>query len=42
MVLRLIPMKILTLEQLRLPPVLQTVSDAPKGLILVTGPNGIR
>ena len=40
MVLRLIPMKILTLEQLRLPPVLQTISDAAKGLILVTGPTG--
>jgi twitching motility protein PilT len=40
MVLRLIPLKILTLEQLRLPMVLQTVSDAPKGLVLLTGPTG--
>jgi len=40
MVLRLIPLKILTMEQLRLPPVFRNVSDAHKGLILVTGPTG--
>jgi twitching motility protein PilT len=40
MVLRLIPLKILTMEQLRLPDILRTVSDAHKGLILVTGPTG--
>ncbi|MGA1621320.1 MAG: type IV pilus twitching motility protein PilT [Synechocystis sp.] len=40
MVLRLIPLKILTMEQLRLPEILRTVSDAHKGLILVTGPTG--
>jgi twitching motility protein PilT len=40
MVLRLIPLKILTLEQLRLPPVFKDVSDSHKGLILVTGPTG--
>ncbi len=40
MVLRLIPVKILTLEQLRLPPVFKDVSDYHKGLILVTGPTG--
>ncbi|ELR99804.1 type IV pilus twitching motility protein PilT [Gloeocapsa sp. PCC 73106] len=40
MVLRLIPMKILTIEQLRLPPVFKDVSDYHKGLILVTGPTG--
>jgi twitching motility protein PilT len=40
MVLRLIPLKILTLEQLRLPPVFKEVSNAHKGLILVTGPTG--
>jgi twitching motility protein PilT len=40
MVLRLIPLKILTLEQLRLPPVFKDVSNAHKGLILVTGPTG--
>jgi len=40
MVLRLIPLKILTMEQLRLPDVFRTVSDSHKGLILVTGPTG--
>ncbi len=40
MVLRLIPLKIMTMEQLRLPEILRTVSDAHKGLILVTGPTG--
>ena len=40
MVLRLIPLKILTIEQLRLPPVFKEVSDAHKGLVLVTGPTG--
>jgi len=40
MVLRLIPVKILTLEELRLPMIFQEVSDAHKGLILVTGPTG--
>ena len=39
-VMRLIPVKILTLEQLRLPPVFKDVSAAHKGLILVTGPTG--
>ncbi|MCS7148088.1 MAG: type IV pilus twitching motility protein PilT [Geminocystis sp.] len=40
MVLRLIPLRILTLEELRLPPVFKDVCDAHKGLILVTGPTG--
>jgi twitching motility protein PilT len=40
MVLRLIPMKILTLEQLRLPMVFQEVCNVHKGLILITGPTG--
>lgn len=40
MVLRLIPLKILTLEQLRLPSIFKDVSDVHKGLILVTGPTG--
>jgi twitching motility protein PilT len=40
MVLRLIPVKILTMEQLRLPPVLRDVCHYHKGLILVTGPTG--
>jgi twitching motility protein PilT len=40
MVMRLIPLKILTLEQLRLPPVLREICHYHKGLILVTGPTG--
>jgi twitching motility protein PilT len=40
LVLRLIPLKILTMEQLRLPPVFKDISDAHKGLVLVTGPTG--
>ena len=40
MVMRLIPLKILTMEQLGLPPVFQDISDAHKGLVLVTGPTG--
>lgn len=40
MVLRLIPLTILTLEQLRMPAVLRDVCHHHKGLILVTGPTG--
>ena len=40
MVLRLIPQTILTMEQLNLPSVLQSLAARPKGLILVTGPTG--
>lgn len=40
MVMRLIPLKILTMEQLRLPPVLRDICHYHKGLILVTGPTG--
>lgn len=40
LVMRLIPLKILTLEQLNLPPVFRSISDYHKGLILVTGPTG--
>ena len=40
MVMRLIPLKILTMEQLRLPPVFRDVCHYHKGLILVTGPTG--
>ena len=40
LVLRIIPLKILTMEQLRLPPVFKDISDAHKGLVLVTGPTG--
>jgi twitching motility protein PilT len=40
MVLRLIPQTILSMEQLHLPSVLQSLAARPKGLILVTGPTG--
>jgi twitching motility protein PilT len=40
MVMRLIPLKILTMEQLNLPPVFRDVCHYHKGLILVTGPTG--
>jgi twitching motility protein PilT len=40
MVLRLIPMRILTCEQLGLPPVFRDVCHFHKGLILITGPTG--
>ncbi|MEH2269235.1 MAG: type IV pilus twitching motility protein PilT [Nostoc sp.] len=40
MVLRLIPLKILTMEQLNLPPVFRDICHHHKGLILVTGPTG--
>ncbi len=40
MVLRLIPLTILTLEQLGLPDVFRSISDQHKGLVLVTGPTG--
>ena len=39
-VFRAIPTKILTLEELGLPPVLKQICDKEKGLILVTGPTG--
>lgn len=40
MVLRLIPLKILTMEDLGLPPVFRDLCHYHKGLILVTGPTG--
>ncbi len=40
MVLRLIPVKILTMEELNLPPVFRDLCHYHKGLILVTGPTG--
>ena len=40
MVLRLIPLKILSMEQLRLPPVFRDICHHHKGLVLVTGPTG--
>ena len=39
-VLRLIPEKIRSLEELGLPPVLAELADRPRGLVLVTGPTG--
>ena len=40
MVMRLIPVKILTMEELSLPPVFRDLCHYHKGLILVTGPTG--
>ena len=40
MVMRLIPVKILTMEQLNLPAVFKDVCHYHKGLVLVTGPTG--
>jgi len=40
MALRLIPNKLLTLEQIGLPPSLKDLLYRPRGLILVTGPTG--
>ena len=40
MVMRLIPIKILTLEQLNLPPVFKDICHYHKGLVLITGPTG--
>src|SRR5713226_4564430 len=40
LVLRVIPAKILTIEELVLPPVLKTIADERRGMILVTGTTG--
>ena len=40
LVMRLIPLKILTMEELNLPPVFQDFCHYHKGLLLVTGPTG--
>jgi len=37
---RLIPQKIPTVSDLNLPPVLERITDKPRGLVLVTGPTG--
>ncbi|MBM4337256.1 MAG: type IV pili twitching motility protein PilT, partial [Deltaproteobacteria bacterium] len=37
---RTIPFKILTFEELGLPPVIEKLAQKPRGLILVTGPTG--
>src|ERR1043166_4423317 len=39
-VFRLIPEKIRSLQELHLPPVLGTLAERPRGLVLVTGPTG--
>lgn len=39
-VFRVIPYKILTFEELNLPPIVTELSAKPRGLILVTGPTG--
>ncbi|MBS1707722.1 MAG: type IV pilus twitching motility protein PilT [Armatimonadetes bacterium] len=39
-VFRLIPYRIRTVDELRLPEVTKTISMAPRGLVLVTGPTG--
>jgi twitching motility protein PilT len=39
-VYRLIPEKIRGFEELNLPPILATLSERPRGLVLVTGPTG--
>ncbi len=38
--IRTIPFKILSFEELGLPPVIQDISKKPNGLVLVTGPTG--
>ena len=40
MVLRLIPTKILTFEEIGLPPIVKALCRRPRGLFLVTGPTG--
>ena len=37
-VFRIIPTKIMTIEQLGLPPITKALCDHPKGLVVVTGP----
>jgi pilus retraction protein PilT len=39
-VLRHIPTKVLSMEQLNLPPVIKNFCEIPKGLVLITGPTG--
>ena len=39
-VFRIIPTKILTLEQLKLPEIVKTIANFNQGLVLVTGPTG--
>ncbi len=39
-VMRTIPSKVLTLEELNAPEVFKEISDTPRGIVLVTGPTG--
>ena len=39
-VFRVIPTKVPTMEQLNLPPVIRSLADLEKGLVLITGPTG--
>ena len=40
MVLRVIPIQVSSLDDLQLPPVLKTIAEAERGLILLTGTTG--
>jgi twitching motility protein PilT len=40
MIFRVIPMRVLTIEELNLPPVLKRISNEERGLVLVTGTTG--
>jgi twitching motility protein PilT len=40
LVLRVIPMQIMTIDELGLPPILRTIADEERGLVLVTGTTG--
>ena len=40
MVLRVIPIQVSSLDDLELPPVLKTITEAERGLILLTGTTG--
>jgi twitching motility protein PilT len=39
-VMRTIPIKIKTIDELRLPPIFKNIAQLPRGLVLVTGPTG--
>lgn len=39
-VMRIVPLKVPSLDDLRMPPVLKDVASKPQGLVLVTGPTG--
>ena len=39
-VIRVIPYEIMTLQKLRLPPIVGKMAEKPRGLVLVTGPTG--